>query len=42
MYSIINNNMDYSFSGTISILREGCVPALKVRQIFERVKSNML
>uniref|UniRef100_A0A671M340 Threonylcarbamoyl-AMP synthase n=1 Tax=Sinocyclocheilus anshuiensis TaxID=1608454 RepID=A0A671M340_9TELE len=31
-----------SFSGTISILREGCVPALKVRQIFERVKSNML
>ncbi|XP_065105178.2 uncharacterized protein [Paramisgurnus dabryanus] len=28
--------------GTISILREGCVPALKVRQIFERVKNNML
>ncbi|XP_059378166.1 uncharacterized protein LOC132114054 [Carassius carassius] len=28
--------------GTISIVREGCVPALKVRQIFERVKSNML
>ncbi|KAA0709076.1 hypothetical protein E1301_Tti021265 [Triplophysa tibetana] len=28
--------------GTISILREGCVPALKVKQIFERVKNNML
>ncbi|XP_029629440.1 uncharacterized protein si:ch211-153b23.3 [Salmo trutta] len=28
--------------GTISIVREGCVPAIKVRQIFERVKSSML
>ncbi|XP_028975403.2 putative threonylcarbamoyl-AMP synthase [Esox lucius] len=28
--------------GTIGIVREGCVPALKVQQIFERVKSNML
>ncbi|XP_072252015.1 uncharacterized protein [Leuresthes tenuis] len=28
--------------GTISIVREGCVPALKVQQIFDRVKSNML
>ncbi|KAG9271892.1 hypothetical protein AMEX_G12828 [Astyanax mexicanus] len=27
--------------GTISILREGCVPAVKVRQIFERVKNSM-
>ncbi|XP_061092800.1 uncharacterized protein si:ch211-153b23.3 [Conger conger] len=28
--------------GTISILREGCVPAAKVREIFERVKNSML
>ncbi|KAK6297913.1 hypothetical protein J4Q44_G00309680 [Coregonus suidteri] len=28
--------------GTISIVREGCVPAVKVRQIFERVKTSML
>ncbi|KAL6480029.1 hypothetical protein MHYP_G00110620 [Metynnis hypsauchen] len=28
--------------GTITILREGCVPAAKVRQIFERVKNSML
>ncbi|KAJ8407049.1 hypothetical protein AAFF_G00287250 [Aldrovandia affinis] len=28
--------------GTISILREGCVPAIKVMQIFERVKNSML
>ncbi|XP_046881231.1 uncharacterized protein si:ch211-153b23.3 [Hypomesus transpacificus] len=28
--------------GTITILREGCVPAAKVHQIFERVKSRML
>ncbi|XP_047190422.1 uncharacterized protein si:ch211-153b23.3 isoform X2 [Scophthalmus maximus] len=28
--------------GTITILREGCVPAVKVRQIFERVKSMMV
>ncbi|XP_040028724.2 uncharacterized protein LOC120817034 isoform X1 [Gasterosteus aculeatus] len=28
--------------GTIAILREGCVPAEKVRQIFERVKSTMV
>ncbi|KAG7259632.1 hypothetical protein CRUP_036756 [Coryphaenoides rupestris] len=28
--------------GTISILREGCVPAAKVQQIFDRVKSQML
>ncbi|XP_076878933.1 uncharacterized protein LOC143527536 isoform X2 [Brachyhypopomus gauderio] len=28
--------------GTISILREGCVPAVKVKQIFERVKNSML
>ncbi|XP_036404423.1 putative threonylcarbamoyl-AMP synthase [Megalops cyprinoides] len=28
--------------GTITILREGCVPAVKVRQIFERVKNSML
>lgn len=28
------------FTGTITIVREGCVPAAKVRQIFERVKSN--
>ncbi|XP_064829065.1 uncharacterized protein LOC135545386 [Oncorhynchus masou masou] len=27
--------------GTISIVREGCVPAVKVRQIFERVKTSM-
>ncbi|KAK9517924.1 hypothetical protein VZT92_023256 [Zoarces viviparus] len=27
--------------GTIAIVREGCVPAVKVRQIFERVKSTM-
>ncbi|XP_054648372.1 uncharacterized protein si:ch211-153b23.3 isoform X3 [Dunckerocampus dactyliophorus] len=27
--------------GTISILREGCVPAVKVREIFDRVKSTM-
>lgn len=28
--------------GTITIVREGCVPAVKVRQIFDRVKSNMV
>lgn len=28
--------------GTISIVREGCVPAIKVLQIFERVKANMV
>ncbi|KAJ3588414.1 hypothetical protein NHX12_012007 [Muraenolepis orangiensis] len=28
--------------GTISILREGCVPAAKVQQIFDRVKNHML
>ncbi|KAI1898941.1 hypothetical protein AGOR_G00077570 [Albula goreensis] len=28
--------------GTISILREGCVPAVKVRQIFDRVKNSMM
>ncbi|KAG5852183.1 hypothetical protein ANANG_G00059710 [Anguilla anguilla] len=28
--------------GTIGILREGCVPAVKVRNIFERVKNSML
>ncbi|CAL8263441.1 unnamed protein product [Lota lota] len=28
--------------GTIGIVREGCVPAVKVQQIFERVKSQML
>ncbi|CAJ1058053.1 uncharacterized protein si:ch211-153b23.3 [Xyrichtys novacula] len=28
--------------GTITIVREGCVPAVKVQQIFDRVKSNML
>nr|XP_033489598.1 uncharacterized protein si:ch211-153b23.3 [Epinephelus lanceolatus] len=28
--------------GTITIVREGCVPAVKVRQIFERVKSSMV
>ncbi|XP_068571501.1 uncharacterized protein si:ch211-153b23.3 [Cebidichthys violaceus] len=28
--------------GTITIVREGCVPAVKVRQIFERVKSTMV
>uniref|UniRef100_A0A674CYF0 Threonylcarbamoyl-AMP synthase n=1 Tax=Salmo trutta TaxID=8032 RepID=A0A674CYF0_SALTR len=28
--------------GTIRIVREGCVPAVKVRQIFERVKTSML
>ncbi|TRY91130.1 hypothetical protein DNTS_020420 [Danionella cerebrum] len=28
--------------GMISILREGCVPAVKIRQIFEKVKNNML
>ncbi|TSL89855.1 YrdC domain-containing protein, mitochondrial [Bagarius yarrelli] len=28
--------------GTINILREGCVPATKVQQTFERVKSSML
>ncbi|XP_066544364.1 uncharacterized protein LOC136711799 [Amia ocellicauda] len=27
--------------GTITIVREGCVPAIRVRQIFERVKSSM-
>lgn len=30
------------FTGTITILREGCVPAVKIRQIFDRVKSNMV
>lgn len=30
------------FTGTITIVREGCVPALKVRQIFDRVKSIMV
>ncbi|XP_029369164.1 uncharacterized protein LOC115050470 [Echeneis naucrates] len=28
--------------GTITIVREGCVPAGKVQQIFERVKSTMV
>ncbi|XP_040903525.1 uncharacterized protein LOC121188051 [Toxotes jaculatrix] len=28
--------------GTITIMREGCVPAVKVQQIFDRVKSTML
>nr|XP_029135893.1 uncharacterized protein LOC114921008 [Labrus bergylta] len=28
--------------GTITIVREGCVPAVKVRQIFDRVKATML
>ncbi|XP_061582214.1 uncharacterized protein si:ch211-153b23.3 [Cololabis saira] len=28
--------------GSIGIVREGCVPAVKVQQIFERVKSTML
>ncbi|KAF1384548.1 hypothetical protein PFLUV_G00121360 [Perca fluviatilis] len=28
--------------GTITIVREGCVPAVKVRQIFDRVKSAMV
>ncbi|KAM9470346.1 threonylcarbamoyl-AMP synthase-like [Clarias gariepinus] len=28
--------------GTIHFLREGCVPATKVQQIFERVKNSML
>ncbi|KAK7922887.1 hypothetical protein WMY93_009789 [Mugilogobius chulae] len=28
--------------GTVSIVREGCVPAVKVLQIFERVKANMV
>lgn len=28
--------------GIITIVREGCVPAVKVRQIFERVKSSMV
>ncbi|XP_067455086.1 uncharacterized protein si:ch211-153b23.3 [Thunnus thynnus] len=27
--------------GTITILREGCVPAVKVRQIFDRVRNMM-
>ncbi|KAM9850210.1 uncharacterized protein ACBR49_007426 [Aulostomus maculatus] len=28
--------------GTISFIREGCVPAAKIQQIFDRVKSTML
>ncbi|XP_026887364.1 putative threonylcarbamoyl-AMP synthase [Electrophorus electricus] len=28
--------------GTISIVREGCVPAAKIWQIFEMVKNSML
>uniref|UniRef100_A0AAV2MJD4 Threonylcarbamoyl-AMP synthase n=1 Tax=Knipowitschia caucasica TaxID=637954 RepID=A0AAV2MJD4_KNICA len=28
--------------GSICIVREGCVPAVQVLQIFERVKANML
>ncbi|XP_070818274.1 putative threonylcarbamoyl-AMP synthase [Chaetodon trifascialis] len=28
--------------GIIVIVREGCVPAVKIRQIFDRVKSNMV
>ncbi|XP_028271312.1 uncharacterized protein LOC114442174 [Parambassis ranga] len=28
--------------GTITIVREGCVPAVKVQQIFERVKRSMV
>ncbi|XP_040904820.1 uncharacterized protein LOC121188940 [Toxotes jaculatrix] len=28
--------------GTITIVREGCVPAVKVQQIFDRVKSSMV
>lgn len=30
------------FTGTIAIVREGCVPAVKVQQIFDRVKSIMV
>uniref|UniRef100_A0A8C4ENT9 Threonylcarbamoyl-AMP synthase n=1 Tax=Dicentrarchus labrax TaxID=13489 RepID=A0A8C4ENT9_DICLA len=30
------------FTGTITIVREGCVPAVKVQQIFDRVKSTMV
>uniref|UniRef100_A0A3B4X4G8 Threonylcarbamoyl-AMP synthase n=1 Tax=Seriola lalandi dorsalis TaxID=1841481 RepID=A0A3B4X4G8_SERLL len=29
-------------TGTITIVREGCVPAVKVQQIFDRVKSTMV
>uniref|UniRef100_A0A3B4TU18 Threonylcarbamoyl-AMP synthase n=1 Tax=Seriola dumerili TaxID=41447 RepID=A0A3B4TU18_SERDU len=29
-------------TGTITIVREGCVPAVKVRQIFDRLKSTMV
>lgn len=29
-------------TGIITIVREGCVPAVKVRQIFERVKNTMV
>lgn len=28
------------FTGTITIVREGCVPAAKVHQIFDRVKNS--
>ncbi|XP_026213487.1 uncharacterized protein si:ch211-153b23.3 [Anabas testudineus] len=28
--------------GTITIVREGCVPAVKIQQIFDRVKSTMV
>ncbi|XP_029021938.1 uncharacterized protein si:ch211-153b23.3 [Betta splendens] len=28
--------------GTITIVREGCVPSLKIHQIFDRVKSSMV
>ena len=31
-----------SSAGTITILREGCVPAIKVQHIFERVKTTMV
>lgn len=30
------------FTGTITIVREGCVPAVKVQQVFERVKNCMM
>lgn len=28
--------------GIITIVREGCVPAVKVHQIYERLKNTML
>lgn len=30
------------FTGTITIVREGCVPAAKVQQTFDRVKSSVV